>query len=207
MSDEPTRARPQMPRIVAIIIVAAIAVASIAALFWPKLGADVAYTGPTEVGVIRRLVDSPSQAARIGDAAPDFEWNAPDGKTRRLSGLRGQVVVINFWATWCVPCRTEMPALQRVAGAATDAVFLAVNLEEPGSTARPYLDTLGLDRLTPLLDLDGQMTRRYGVIALPQIFFIDAAGIVRHIERGQVVGDDEIWRGMEKARAGASSFG
>ena len=193
--------RPIIPKLVAIITVAAIALASVAALLWPKVGAEAAFSGPTEVGVIRRLVDSPSQAARIGDAAPDFEWNAPDGKTRRLSDLRGGVVVINFWATWCIPCRTEMPALQRVA-ASTEAVFLAIDLQEPGSAVRPYLDRLALDRLTPLLDTDGAITRRYGLVALPQIFFVDADGIVRHIERGQVVDDDAIWRGIGKARAG-----
>ena len=195
-----------MPSAVAVIIVAAIALASLAALLWPKLQAVATYSGPTEVGVIRRLVDSPLQVARIGSAAPDFEWNATDGKPRKLSDLRGGIVVINFWATWCIPCRTEMPPLQRVASAA-DAVFLAVDLEEPGSTARPYLESLGLDRLTPLLDLDGAVTRRYSIIALPQILFVDADGVIRHIERGQVVDDDAIWRGIQKARAGSGALG
>lgn len=145
-----------------------------------------------------RDVAAAAQVARIGDPAPDFAWNAPDGTPRTLSGLRGRVVVMNFWATWCVPCRTEMPALQRVA-ATSDAVFLAVNFEEPSATTTPYLDELALDRLTPVLDLDGAIARRYGIFALPQIFFIDAAGVIRHIERGQVVGEEQIRRGIVKA--------
>ena len=176
MSDEPTRARPQMPRIVAIIIVAAIAVASIAALFWPKLGADVAYTGPTEVGVIRRLVDSPSQAARIGDAAPDFEWNAPDGKTRRLSGLRGQVVVINFWATWCVPCKQELLDIQKLYDEkhGDGLEVLEINYQEGRADALGYFEAR--DLTMPLLLDSGSVFDQYKLRGLPDSFFIDRDG-------------------------------
>ena len=107
--------RPRMPRVVTAIVVGAIALASLVALVWPSLPMNQAAAGPTAVGVVRRQVDGPNMAGRIGAQAPDFEWNAPDGSTRTLASLRGKVVVMNFWATWCKPCRTEMPALNSVA--------------------------------------------------------------------------------------------
>ena len=191
--------RPRMPRLVAGIVIGAIALASLAALIWPSLPVANLFTGPTEVGVIRRLIDDPSAAPRISGVAPDFEWNAPDGKTVKLSDLRGRVVVVTFWATWCEPCRTEMPAMQRVARS-SDAMFLAVDLMEDGAKVRSFMDSLALDRLVPLLDLDGAVTRRYSVLELPQTFFIDARGVIRHIEHGAVLDDAAVERGIAKAR-------
>ncbi len=195
----PDEFRPQMPRLVAAIIIGAIAIASLAALLWPSLPVAQLFSGPTQVGVIRRLVDDPAAAPRISATAPDFEWNAPDGKTTKLSDLRGKVVVMTFWATWCQPCRQEMPAMQRVA-ASTDAVFLAVDLLEDGSKVRSFMDSLALDRLLPLLDTDGAVTRRYAVLELPQTFFIDAQGVIRHIEHGAILDDAAVRRGIDKAR-------
>jgi cytochrome c biogenesis protein CcmG/thiol:disulfide interchange protein DsbE len=191
--------RPRMPRIVTAIVVGAIALASLAALLWPSLSPSVNAVGPTHVGVIRRQIDGPNMAGRIGAVAPDFEWNAPDGTTRTLAGLRGKIVVVNFWATWCKPCRTEMPALNGVARG-SDAVFLAVDLQEDGVRARSFFDQLALDRLEPILDLDGQTTRRYGVVGLPVTFFIDAQGVIRHIERGEVMDQSAVREGIAKAQ-------
>ncbi len=191
--------RPHMPRTVAAIIVGAIALASLAALVWPQLPMNQPATGPTQVGVIRRQIDGPNMAGRIGSTAPDFEWNAPDGSTRTLASLRGKVVVINFWATWCKPCRSEMPALNAVARG-SDAVFLAVDLQEDGAKVRSFLDQLALDRLEPVLDLDGQTTRRYGVVGLPATFFVDAQGVIRHIQRGEVMDQSVVREGIAKAR-------
>jgi len=191
--------RPQLPRWITAIIVGAIAVASAVALAWPMLPVRQLLSGPNEVGVIRRLVDDPSAAPRISGIAPDFEWNAPDGSTKKLSDLRGKIVVVTFWATWCGPCRQEMPAMQRVAGDGA-AAFLAVDLLEEGARVRGFMDSLALDRLQPLLDLDGSVTRKYGVLELPQTFFIDAQGVIRHIEHGAVLDDGAVRRGIDKAR-------
>jgi cytochrome c biogenesis protein CcmG/thiol:disulfide interchange protein DsbE len=192
--------RPRMPRVVTAIVVGAIALASLVALVWPSLPMNQLAVGPTQVGVIRRQVDGPNMAGRIGAEAPDFEWNAPDGSTRTLASLRGKVVVINFWATWCKPCRTEMPLLNSVARG-SDAVFLAIDLQEDGARARSFFDQLALDRLDPILDLDGQTTRRYGVLTgLPQTFFIDAHGVIQYIERGELTDANVIRDGIAKAR-------
>jgi thiol-disulfide isomerase/thioredoxin len=187
-----------MPRAIAAIVIGAIALASLAALVWPQLPVANLFTGPTEVGVVRRVIADPNAAPRISGIAPDFEWNAPTGKTQKLSDLRGRVVVLTFWATWCEPCRREFPAMQRVASS-SDAVFLAVDLLEDGSRVRSFMDSLALDRIDPLLDTDGAVTRAYAAIQLPQTFFIDARGVIQHIERGEI---DEagIRRGIDKAR-------
>jgi cytochrome c biogenesis protein CcmG/thiol:disulfide interchange protein DsbE len=191
--------RPHLPRWIAAIIIGAIAIASLAALLFPNLGVRELFGGPTGVGVIRRLVDDPNAAPRISAPAPNFEWNAPDGTTKTLSDLRGKPIVITFWATWCQPCRQEMPAMQRVA-ASSDAQFLAVDLLEDGARVRGFMDSLALDRLQPLLDLDGTATRKYSVLELPQTFFIDAQGVIRHIERGGALDDAAVRRGIDKAR-------
>jgi cytochrome c biogenesis protein CcmG, thiol:disulfide interchange protein DsbE len=191
--------RPRMPRVVTAIVVGAIALASLAALLWPTLPMNQIASGPTQVGVIRRQIDGPEMAGRVGALAPDFEWNAPDGSTRTLASLRGKVVVVNFWATWCKPCRTEMPLLNSVARG-SDAAFLAIDLQEDGARARSFFDQLAIDHLDPILDLDGQTTRRWGVVGLPATFFIDVQGVIRHIERGELASADSIRDAIAAAR-------
>ena len=89
--------------------------------------------------------------------------------------------------------------MQRVAGDGT-AIFLAVDLLEDGARVRGFMESLALDRLQPLLDLDGSVTRKYSVLELPQTFFIDAKGVIRHIEHGAVLDDGAVRRGIDKAR-------
>jgi len=185
-----------LPRWIAAIIIGAIALASLAALLWPLLNRPAAVT---DAGVIRAQIDAEGAAGRIGAAAPDFEWIDVDGKTVRLSSYRGKVVVVNFWATWCPPCREEMPALQRVASSEPDVVVLEVDLMEPGEKARSFLDSLGLDRLQPVLDSDGATTRRFGVLGLPSTFFVDTSGVIRHLEL-RAVTEAQIRTGIQKAR-------
>jgi thiol-disulfide isomerase/thioredoxin len=185
-----------LPRWIAAIIIGAIALASLAALVWPLLNKPVSVT---DAGVIRAQIEADGAAGRIGATAPDFEWTDLDGKTVRLSSYRGKVVVVNFWATWCLPCREEMPALQRVAASEPDVVVLEVDLMEPGDKARSFLDSLGLDRLQPVLDSDGATARRYGVLTLPSTFFIDRDSVVRHLELRQMT-EAMIRTGIQKAR-------
>jgi thiol-disulfide isomerase/thioredoxin len=185
-----------LPRWIAAIIIGAIALASLAALVWPLLNKPASVT---DAGVIRAQIEADGAAGRIGATAPDFEWTDLDGKTVRLSSYRGKVVVVNFWATWCLPCREEMPALQRVAASEPDVVVLEVDLMEPGDKARSFLDSLGLDRLQPVLDSDGATARRYGVLTLPSTFFIDRDSVVRHLELRQMT-EAMIRTGIQKAR-------
>jgi thiol-disulfide isomerase/thioredoxin len=185
-----------LPRWIAAIIIGAIALASLAALVWPLLNKPAT---AADAGVIRAQIEADGAAGRIGAAAPDFEWTDLGGKTLRLSSYRGKVVVVNFWATWCPPCREEMPALQRVAASEPDVVVLEVDLMEPGDKARSFLDSLGLDRLQPVLDSDGATTRRYGVLTVPSTFFVDRDGVIRHLELRQLT-EAMIRTGIQKAR-------
>jgi thiol-disulfide isomerase/thioredoxin len=185
-----------LPRWIAAIIIGAIALASLAALLWPLLNKPA---NPADAGVIRAQIEADGAAGRIGALAPDFEWTGLDGKTLRLSSYRGKVVVVNFWATWCAPCREEMPALQRVAASEPDLVVLEVDLMEPADKARSFLESLGLDRLQPVLDSDGATTRRFGVLSLPSTFFVDKDGVIRHLELSAAT-EAQIRTGIQKAR-------
>ena len=195
-APEPEREPSALPRWIAAIIIGAIAVASLAALLWPLLNKPATVT---DAGVIRAQIEADGAAGRIGAPAPDFEWTSLDGQTLRLSTYRGKVVVVNFWATWCPPCREEMPALQRVAASERDIVVLEVDLMEPGDKARSFLDSLGLDRLQPVLDGDGATTRRFGVLSLPSTFFVDKTGVIRHLEL-TAMSEAQIRTGIQKAR-------
>ena len=195
-ADVPDREPTALPRWIAAIIIGAIALASVAALFWPLLTKPSA---SADAGVVRAQLEREGAAGRIGANAPDFEWIGADGKTVRLSTYRGKVVIVNFWATWCPPCREEMPALERVAASEPDVVVLEVDLMEPGEKARSFLDSLGLDRLQLVLDTDGATTRRFGVLTLPSTFFVDRDGVIRHLEFTPM-SEQQIRTGIAKAR-------
>lgn len=195
-AEGPDRPPTALPRWIAALIIGAIAIASLVALVWPIL------TKPPvrpDAGVIKAQIEGNGIGGRIGAYAPDFEWTGPNGETLRLSSYRGKVVVINFWATWCPPCREEMPALQRVAASEPDVVVLEVDLMESGDKARSFIESLGLDRLQPVLDTDGETSRRYGVLGLPSTFFVDKDGVIRHLEL-RALNEEQMRNGIHKAR-------
>jgi len=117
--------------------------------------------------------------------APDFTLLDLAGVPVRLSDLRGQVVLVNVWATWCPPCRAEMPMIQAAYAQYRTQGFtvLAVNLREDAPTVARYMEQ---NRLTfpALLDRDGAVGDHYQARVLPSSFFIDKAGVVRAVYRG-----------------------
>ncbi|MBU6424587.1 MAG: TlpA family protein disulfide reductase [Chloroflexota bacterium] len=180
-------ARPRIARPVALGIVAVILLATAAAFAWPSLPFNrtaAAVVGPTKVDVITQQIGG--AGAKVGEDAPDFAWVAPDGRTVRLSSLRGHPVVLDFWATWCVPCKTEMPLLDKAAAAHRGVRFLAVDLDEDGTTIRAYFDQMRITALEPVLDVGLQTSYRYGVVSVPSAFFIDAHGIIRRVQTGEM---------------------
>ncbi len=125
-----------------------------------------------------------------GDQAYDFTLNDLDGNSVSLGDYAGQPVVVNFWATWCAPCRLEMPELQSAYESYQNEglVILAVNAQEQGQQVSAFFDELGLS-FTPLLDSDGQVGRAYGALGLPSTYFIDGAGEVTAVHRGILTGE------------------
>lgn len=112
-----------------------------------------------------------------GDAAPDFALTLFDGESLRLSDLRGKVVVLNFWGSWCPPCRAEMPAFQRIweEYRDKDVVFLGVAVGDRETTARVFAKQTGVTY--PLgLDKTGNITVDYQVLSFPTTFVIDREG-------------------------------
>lgn len=122
--------------------------------------------------------------ARSVFAAPDFELPDVNGNVHRLSSLRGKVVFLNLWTTWCPPCRMEMPAMQRLFNRLPprDFAMLAVSQDENGAAAvAPFVRELGLT-FPVLIDAEARVSGRYGVTGYPETFVIDRQGqVVRHI--------------------------
>jgi thiol-disulfide isomerase/thioredoxin len=151
------------------------------------------------VGVVLLLVRSPSAersalpkpAVEVNRPAPEFELRTLDGKTVRLSDLRGQPVWLNFWAVWCGPCRQEMPDVvaQGERAAANGVRLLAIDTGEGERQVREYLKTSGYTQLPAALDTDGSVAAKYGVLGLPTHVFIDSEGVVRKVNLGPMDGE------------------
>lgn len=126
-------------------------------------------------------------APRPGFLAPDFTLQTTDGATVTLSDLRGQAVLVNIWASWCAPCRAEMPAMQRVYEEYKEQglVILAVNstVQDSAESAVSFASELGLT-FPILLDIQGVATRLYLVQGLPASFFIGRDGVIREVVPG-----------------------
>ncbi|MCI2432388.1 DUF3179 domain-containing protein [Candidatus Acetothermia bacterium] len=122
---------------------------------------------------------APSLAEAIGAPAPDFALPALDGEITRLSELRGRKIVLNFWASWCGPCRAEMPDLESAYQRYREKLtLLGINLAEEPKTIRRFLEEVRVS-YPMLLDAQGDVARAYGVIAQPATYWID--------EQGQIV--------------------
>lgn len=129
---------------------------------------------------------SGTEGLEIGAAAPNFISTDLDGNVIELSELQGQPVILNFWATWCAPCKLEMPELNTAYATYQEQnlAILAVNREESPDTIRPYFyDEMGL-AFTPVLDEDGLVANLYGILVMPTTFFINPDGLITAIHRG-----------------------
>jgi cytochrome c biogenesis protein CcmG/thiol:disulfide interchange protein DsbE len=134
---------------------------------------------------------SPGDASSSMDAqpfegfpAPDFEFQTTDNSSLRLSDLRGQPVIMNFWASWCPPCRAEMPAIQAVSQSYNEEglIVLAVNATNQDSIdeAQEFIEGSGFT-FQILFDTTGTVQAQYQVVALPTTFFIDRDGIIQAV--------------------------
>ncbi len=127
------------------------------------------------------------------DLATDFTMASLGGGEVTLSELRGQYVLVNFWATWCIPCRKEMPYLQEVHDKHEDLVVLAVNMGEDEERVQPFIDDMGFT-FPVLLDPSDDLTREHNVRGLPVSFIVGPDGDIVYRRVGEILPEEfDVW--------------
>ena len=146
-------------------------------LAWIFISADK--TGSSTAGKIT--------APQKGFLAPDFELKTLAGETIKLSNLRGQAVLINLWATWCPPCREEMPVLEKMYNEYKDRGFIVLGLnmtyQDDPRAIMPFVENYGLT-FPILLDETGDAGKAYQLKSLPTSYFINRTGIINEVVIG-----------------------
>jgi len=156
-----------------------------------------------------RYIESPI----VGRRAPGFALTRFDGHTVRLEDFRGKVVFINFWASWCPPCRAEAPMLEATWRQLREqgVLFLGVNTQDEEPRARAFLDEFGIS-FPNGRDPDGRIAIDYGVWGLPEAFIVDAEGRITYKHIGTLGAAllaaklDEARRGVVSATQGRGEY-
>lgn len=160
-----------------LIFAAVLVIAGIGTLIW---------MGIKTVSDSKYNVESPA-LMQEGNQALDFELASLDGGNVALSDYQGNIIIMNMWATWCPPCRAEMPELDQFyqAHKADGLVVLAVNGRESESTVRPFIEANNFT-FPVLLDIDGEVGRQYMARSFPTTYVIDRNGRIHHVKVGQI---------------------
>lgn len=134
-----------------------------------------------------------SRVPAVGTAAEDFRLVDLEGKSQTLSQYRGKVVLVNFWASWCKPCTTEMPAMQATYDKLRDKRFvvLAINELEDEAKVREHIKQYG-HTFPVLMDRDNKVANQFGVFGLPVSVFIDEKGVVQEYIKGGLLTEQVI---------------
>lgn len=136
-----------------------------------------------------------AHAASVSGPAPDFTLKSRSGENLKLSEYRGEVVMINFWASWCAPCRQEMPLLEELYKKYSDLGFtlLAVNVEEDSSKAEDLLREIPVS-FPVLFDNTNKVSKLYKVVAMPSTVIVDRDGNMRYLHKGYLPGYEDEYR-------------
>jgi thiol-disulfide isomerase/thioredoxin len=135
------------------------------------------------------------EAGEISGPAPDFTLKSNSGKNLKLSEYRGKVVLINFWASWCGPCRQEMPLLDKLHQkyASYGFTVLGVNVEEDSAAAEKVLKDITVS-FPVLFDNRNSASKTYNVSAMPSTILVDRDGNMRYLHKGYKPGDEASYR-------------
>ena len=130
-------------------------------------------------------------AVAVNDKAPDFTLKSLQGTNLRLDEYRGKVVLINFWASWCGPCRQEMPLLDRIHQRFSDAGFAVLGVNVEGTVA-PAKETAERTHVTfpVLIDENQKVSGMYDLESMPSTLVVDRDGVVRYVHQGYKPGDE-----------------
>ncbi|MCO6413147.1 MAG: TlpA family protein disulfide reductase [Thiogranum sp.] len=147
------------------------------------------------VGVSLMLASGVTYADIKEGAAPDFTLSSNSGHNLRLSEFRGEVVMINFWASWCGPCRQEMPVLDELYSQYQPMGFtiLGVNVEEDSSKAKALLDEIPVT-FPVLFDTQSKVSKLYDVVAMPSTILVDRDGNIRYLHHGYKPGYEQAYQ-------------
>jgi len=151
----------------------------------------LALAGPLRVSAAAPADDEGLTPMPDRPAAPAFDLKDPQDRPQRLADYRGKTVILNFWATWCPPCREEMPSMQRAYEAVSgdDITLVAINVGEDAETIREFLESYPVEFPLPM-DLDSSVVLSYPVKGLPTTFVIDPDGRLAYVATGGREWDD-----------------
>ena len=136
---------------------------------------------------VQACTPSSASAVSVGKPAPDFTLVDLEGNQISLSDFRGETVFVNFWATWCPPCRAEMPEIEAIYQEYKDkgVVVIGVDIQETKEEVLQYIQEGGYS-WTFVLDTTGEVTTNYQITGIPSSFFIDREGIIRAMNIGAI---------------------
>lgn len=129
-----------------------------------------------------------NESSKLYGKSPDFEASFLNGTKFSMHGLRGQPVILNFWATWCPPCRKEMPNLEKVFKQGKIAV-IGINLNENPERVKKYLDKFNIT-FPVAIDIQDKIQQKYSVLLKPTTYFIDKNGIIIDKKYGALSSDE-----------------
>ena len=149
--------------------------------------------------VLSSFTGNASVSTEMNKPAADFTLKSLSGKNLKLSEYAGNVVLLNFWASWCAPCRQEMPLLNDLHNKYEKLgfVILGVNVEEQTGKARSYIADRPVD-FPILFDDQNTVSKQYNVIAMPTTVMIDRNGNIRYLHQGYKPGDEKKYKKMIK---------